>query len=93
MLDPHPALLTQFGPELAEHLGGRTHAPAPDQLVEPVRGRRDAEPEEQQRADFAVQLARLREFGLQAVDFGRNAGFVRQNVGHGRDFGDIQKII
>jgi hypothetical protein len=64
MPDPHPALLTQFGPELAEHLGRRTHAAAPDQLVETVRGRRDAEPEEQQRADLAIQLAGLREFGL-----------------------------
>jgi hypothetical protein len=50
-------------------------------LIEPVRGRRDAEAEEQQCSDLAVQLARLREFGLQAVDFGGKARFVRQNVG------------
>jgi hypothetical protein len=89
MLDPHPALLTQFGPEFRQYLRGRAHAAALDQLVKPVRGRRDAEAEKQQRAGLAIQLAGFREFRLQAVDFGGEARFVRQNVGHWSSFGGI----
>jgi hypothetical protein len=68
----------------------RTHAAALHQLIEPVRGRRDPEAEEQQRADFTVQLAGLRECGLQAVDFGGKTDFIGQDVGHGCNFGEIK---
>ncbi|MGF6786813.1 hypothetical protein OKW27_001126 [Paraburkholderia sp. 35.1] len=54
VFDAHPAPFAQFGPEFTEYLGRRAHAAALDQLVKPVRGRRDPEAEEQERADFAV---------------------------------------
>jgi len=54
--------------------------------IQPVGGRRDAEPEEQQRAGFAAQRAGFREVGLQALDFGREAGFVGSDVGHDPSF-------
>jgi hypothetical protein len=83
VVDPHATLVAELRPELAEHLGGRAHAAPLHQLVKPVCRRCDAEAEEQQCADLAVQLARLRESGLQAVDFGGEADFIRQDVGHG----------
>ncbi|CAE6868184.1 hypothetical protein R75465_08107 [Paraburkholderia aspalathi] len=82
MVDPYPALLAQFRPELAEHGGRRAHAAAPDQLIEPVRGWRDAVPEKQQRADLAIQLAGLRKCPLQALDFGGQRCVGGQDVTH-----------
>lgn len=83
MLDPHATLFPQFGPELAEDGRRRAHAALADKLVQAVRGGRDAEAEKQQRARLAVQLARFREVGLEALDFGGQAGFVGGKIGHG----------
>ena len=67
-----------------KHRRRRAHGAAADQVVEAIGGRRDAEAEEQQRAHLAIELARLGEFDLEALDIGREAGFVGENVGHGR---------
>ncbi|SAL89022.1 hypothetical protein AWB74_08866 [Caballeronia arvi] len=93
MLDAHPALLAQFRPELAEHRRRRAHGAASYQVVEAIGGWGDAEAKEQQRADLAIELARLREFDLQALDIGRQADLVGENVGHGRKGGGNAQIL
>jgi hypothetical protein len=57
-------------------------------LIEPVRGRRDAVPEEQQHTDLAVQLLGLRELRAQLLDFSVQLRFRGDGGVHGKTLRD-----
>ncbi len=83
MFDPDPAFVPQVFPELVERFGRRGHTALADQLIELVRGGCDPMAEEQQHADFAVQVLRLRKLLAQAVDLGKKLFFIGGGGVHG----------
>lgn len=91
-VDARPVLFTQFVPERVHDFGHRRHAAALHELVGAVRRRPNAEAIEHQRADVAIEFARLRLRRLQALDcggqrcIGGRAGrwLGQRNVSHGR---------
>ncbi len=83
VLNPDAAFFPQVFPEFIERLGRRRHAAFAHELVQFVGCRRHPMAEEQQRADFAVQVLRVRKLLAQAVDLGEKLFFIGDDGVHG----------